>query len=73
MSVDNAHRPAMVGDVRDRAHTAREPVRADHTCAACGYGVSARAVLPRCPMCGAADWLAVRPAVVAAWAPPRGR
>jgi hypothetical protein len=70
MSVDNARLPAVVGELGDRAPAAGKPGGADQTCVVCGYGISARAVLPRCPMCGAADWRAARP-VTAPGGPPR--
>jgi rubredoxin len=28
----------------------------DYRCEECGYGVSVVRALPRCPMCGGADW-----------------
>jgi hypothetical protein len=37
----------------------REP---DLRCASCGYGITLRAPLPACPMCGLADWTKDTPA-----------
>ena len=34
------------------------PHRGDFECMSCGYGVSVWHALPRCPMCGAAEWTA---------------
>src|ERR671937_2538205 len=36
------------------------PVHGDFRCIDCGYGVSVRRELPRCPMCGSARWVAHR-------------
>ncbi len=37
-------------------HAAGDVVLGDVTCSGCGYGVSARAALPQCPMCGGSAW-----------------
>jgi hypothetical protein len=36
--------------------TAGAPGRGEYRCAACGYGVMIRTVLPHCPMCRGAIW-----------------
>ena len=35
---------------------AGDPGFGDYRCAECSYGVSVRAALPRCPMCGGEVW-----------------
>jgi hypothetical protein len=39
----------------------------EYHCCGCGYGISVRAALPRCPMCAGTVWEPVT------WAPPRQR
>ena len=41
-------------------HAAGDAVTGDAVCSQCGYGVSVRATLPRCPMCGGAVWESTR-------------
>lgn len=33
-----------------------EPAHGEYRCAECGYGITLRTTLPRCPMCGGASW-----------------
>ena len=42
-------------------HVAGEQVAGEFRCSHCGYGVSVRRELPRCPMCGGSTWEPWRP------------
>jgi hypothetical protein len=64
------HATVASGDATVAAESASESVAAspthrvaaaggDYRCAECGYGVTVRRDLPRCPMCGMAAWVEV--------------
>jgi len=44
------------GDGGPVFHRAGTPADGEYHCAACGYGVSVRSVLPVCPMCRGREW-----------------
>jgi rubrerythrin len=47
------------------------PRRGDFECLSCGYRVSVWRALPRCPMCGAAEWAAAAHRFMRAYASRR--
>ena len=55
--------PASEGDEIVALSTTGTPGVGQYRCAGCGYGITVRTDLPRCPMCGSASWEAVP------WAP----
>jgi hypothetical protein len=56
MPADTQGLERLSGDGLPVFYDAGDAAAGDVACAACGYGVSGRACLPRCPMCGGTLW-----------------
>ncbi len=70
MPADTQGFERLFGDGLPVFYDAGDAAARDVVCAACGYGVSGRSCLPRCPMCGGAVWEARSPGT--ALTPARG-